>query len=64
MCMAPKIPEPVAPPATQEAKPADATMQAKRAKRATPMGGGSLLTGPSGVAQGASNLGGSTLLGG
>lgn len=64
MCMAPKMPAaPEPPPATQEAKPAD-TMQARRAKRATPMGGGSLLTGPSGVAQGASNLGGSTLLGG
>ena len=63
MCLAPDIPTPQAPPATQDAKPAD-TMQARRAKRAAAPVGGSLLTGPSGVAQGASNLGGSTLLGG
>lgn len=65
MCMSPKLPAaPEPPPATQEAKPAD-TMQAKRVKRASnAMAGGSLLTGPSGVAQGASNLGGATLLGG
>jgi hypothetical protein len=62
MCMSPDVPPP--PPPPQEAKAAD-PMQARRTKRpATPMGGGSVLTGPSGVAQGASNLGGATLLGG
>jgi hypothetical protein len=61
MCSTPDIPPP--PPPPQDAKQAD-PMQARRGKRKTPMGGGSLLTGPSGVAQGASNLGGSTLLGG
>lgn len=63
MCVSPKMPAPTPPP--QEAKAAD-PMQARRTNRKSPMAaaGGSLLTGPSGVAQGTTNLGGSTLLGG
>ena len=62
MCLAPSIPSPQAPPATQDAKPAD-TMQARRPKRAAAPAGGSLLPGPSGVAQGPRHPGASPPLG-
>lgn len=63
MCMSsPNIPPP--PPPPQAAKPAD-TMAVRRAQR--PRGGmgmGTMLTGPSGVASGALNTGGTSMLGG
>jgi hypothetical protein len=63
MCMSsPNIPPP--PPPPQEAKPADA-MPVRRAARARGgMGMGTMLTGPSGVAAGALNTSGTSLLGG
>lgn len=62
MCMSsPDIPAP--PPPPQEAKAPDA-MSERRKVRKVGMGGGSLLTGPSGVATSAQNTGGATLLGG
>jgi hypothetical protein len=39
-------------------------MAERRARRASGMGGGTMLTGPSGVASSALNTGGTTLLGG
>ena len=62
MCT-PKMPEaPPPPPAQQESKAPD-SMSARRKVR--PMaGGGTLLTGPSGIAGTSLNTGGSTLLGG
>lgn len=62
MCIAktPDIPKPGPPP--QEVKTPD-SMNARRKQTRTP-GGGTLLTGPQGVAAGALNTGGSTLLGG
>jgi len=61
MCSSPKIPPP--PPPPQEAKQAD-SMNQRRAGRKVGMGGGTLLTSPSGVASSGVNLGGTTLLGG
>lgn len=62
MCMSsPDIPKPSPPP--QEAKAPD-SMGLRRDKRKNPLQGGTLLTGPSGVASGALNTGGNTLLGG
>lgn len=62
MCMSkPNIPAP--PPPPQEMKQAD-TVNQRRAARKVGMGGGTLLTGPSGVTQQGVNLGGTTLLGG
>ena len=64
MCMSsPNIPPP--PPPPQDVKPPDSanlTANARR-NRAGGMMGGSLLTGPSGVAQGAMTTGRTTLLG-
>ena len=63
MCMSkPNIPPP--PPPPQEAKTADAMNQRRAARKPSGMGGGTLLTGPSGVATSGVNLGGTTLLGG
>lgn len=64
MCVStPKVP--AAPPPPQEQKLPDTVNEAaKRKTRAVGMGGGTLLTGPSGVANSALNTGGSTLLGG
>lgn len=62
MCMSsPSMPAP--PPPPQEAKAPDSMAQ-RRKQRPAGMGGGSLLTGPSGVATAAQNTGGTTLLGG
>lgn len=62
MCMStPNMPKPAPPP--QEQKLPD-TMSERRKQRQVGMGGGSLLTGPSGVASKGLNTGGSTLLGG
>lgn len=61
MCMStPDVPAP--PPPPQEAKAPDSMASRRNARK--PMQGGTLLTGPSGVASGALNTGGSTLLGG
>lgn len=61
MCMSsPNIPEPKP---VQEAKPADTLNAAARKKAGMTPGGGTLLTGPSGVLNAANNLGGGTLLG-
>jgi len=54
---------PAPPPPPQEAKLPD-SMNQRRKQRPTGMGGGTLLTGPSGIANNALNTGGSTLLGG
>ena len=64
MCLAktPNIPPP--PPPPQEAKAPDASQLRDRARRnRSGMAGGSLLTGPSGVSQGALTTGRTTLLG-
>lgn len=60
MCMSPDIPAP--PPPVQDVKQPDSSMLLDKAKRnRSGMAGGSLLTGPSGVA--APSLGRNTLLG-
>lgn len=62
MCTStPKMPAPTPPP--QEVKQPD-SMATRRRRQQTGMGGGTLLTGPSGVASSGLNLGGSTVLGG
>lgn len=62
MCMSkPKIPPP--PPPPQEQKLPD-TMSSRRSTRKAGYGPSTLLTGPSGIASGGLNTGGSTLLGG
>lgn len=62
MCSAPKVPAPPPPPEPQKMPD---TISAQRSKRKQGgMGNGTMLTGPSGVAAGALNTGGSTLLGG
>lgn len=62
MCMSkPNIPAP--PPPPQETKQAD-TVNQRRSARKVGMGGGTLLTGPSGVTTQGTNLGSTTLLGG
>lgn len=62
MCMSsPNVPPP--PPPPQEAKAPDSMATRRRARPAT-MAGGTMLTGPAGVAAGALNTGGATLLGG
>jgi hypothetical protein len=63
MCMSsPNIPPP--PPPTQEVKQPDSANLTDKAKRnRSGIVGGSLLTGPSGVASGAMTTGRSTLLG-
>lgn len=61
MCSAPKMPPP--PPPPQEVKQPDSMAQ-RRARRPQGMGGGTMLTGPSGVGAGALNTGGASLLGG
>lgn len=62
MCVStPRVPK-VDPP--QEAKLPDTMNLKKRNSKAVGMGGGTLLTGPSGVANNALNTGGNTLLGG
>jgi hypothetical protein len=65
MCVVktPKMPEPTQPPQMQEAKQPD-TMSARRQRRPNGMGGGTILTGPSGIATSGLNLGGATVLGG
>lgn len=65
ICMSkPNIPPPPPPPqAAQEAKTVDSVAQ-RRASRKVGMGGGTLLTSPSGVTTQGANLGGTTLLGG
>lgn len=61
MCLSsPDVPD--TPPPPQEAKAPDATKRKNRPKNG--MGGGSLLTGPSGIATASLNTGGATLLGG
>ena len=61
MCMSsPDIPKPEP---LQDSKPADTINAAARKKAGMSAAGGTLLTGPSGVANAANNLGGSTLLG-
>lgn len=64
MCMSsPNIPPPPPPPQeTKQPDSANLTANARR-NRAGGMMGGSLLTGPSGVAQGAMTTGRTTLLG-
>lgn len=63
MCMSsPDIPPP--PPPPQEAKQPDSMAVRRSQRRAGGMGMGTMLTGPSGVASGALNTGGTTLLGG
>lgn len=62
MCSTPDIPAP--PPPPQESKAPD-TLSAQRSKRKQGgMGGGTMLTGPTGVASGSLNTAGNTLLGG
>ena len=62
MCMSsPDIPPPAPPP--QEGKAPDSVAQRRKTKQAG-MGGGTLLTSPSGVANHALHTGGTTLLGG
>jgi len=64
MCLAksPDIPPP--PPPPQEVKqPDSANLRASARRNRTGMAGGSLLTGPSGVPQGALTTGRTTLLG-
>lgn len=63
MCMSPDIPPP--PPPPQDVKQPDSTNLSANARRnrAGGMAGGSLLTGPSGVASGAMTTGRATLLG-
>mgnify|MGYP000882153329 CR=1 FL=1 len=67
MCLmsAPDIPAPAPPPPPpQEAKTPD-TLSAQRSKRKNAgFGGGTMLTGPTGVSSGSLNTGGTTLLGG
>jgi hypothetical protein len=61
MCFSsPDIPAPVA---LQDSKPADTVNMAARKKAGQANAGGTLLTGPSGIATAAMNLGGNTLLG-
>ena len=61
MCMSsPDIPEPKP---VQESKPADTLNAASRKRAGMTAGGGTLLTGPSGVLSGSNNLAGGTLLG-
>lgn len=63
MCMSsPKIPPP--PPPPQEVKQPDSMAMRRRQRQAAGMGGGTMLTGPSGVAAGSLNTGGASLLGG
>lgn len=67
MCMSsPKIPTPTAPPAppeVQDAKLPD-VKSVRKASSNTPVAGGTLLTGPSGVDNNALSLTGGSLLGG
>ena len=61
MCMStPDVPAP--PPPPQDAKTPDSTALRRQARR-NGMQAGTVLTGPSGVAAGGLNTGGSTLLG-
>jgi hypothetical protein len=61
MCMStPKMPAPTPPP--QEVKQPDAMAARKKVRPAA--GAGTMLTGPSGIANTSLNTGGSTLLGG
>jgi hypothetical protein len=62
MCSAPDIPAPPPPPQEQKAPDTLSTQRTKR--KAAGFGGGTMLTGPSGVASGSLNTGGATLLGG
>lgn len=64
MCMSPKAPPPPPPPVKpQEAKSPDvAAIYSNKKKGNTPMAGGTLLTGPTGIDQAALNTG-KTLLG-
>lgn len=67
MCMkTPKMPAPPPPPPPpQETKAADLnTIRRRQDSGNTPIAGGTLLTGPSGVQSGMLNVGGNTLLGG
>lgn len=65
MCMSsPKIPPPPPPPPPPQDVKAPDTMAATRKGKQVGMGAGTLLTGPSGVANNALTTGGSTLLGG
>jgi hypothetical protein len=57
----PSMPPP--PPPPQEVKQPDSRAQ-RRARRTAGMGGGTMLTGPSGVASSSLNTGGTSLLGG
>lgn len=63
MCMStPDIPPP--PPPPQEVKQASSMVERRRSRPQGGMGGGTMLTGPSGISSGALNTGGNTLLGG
>lgn len=65
MCLSPDIPKPPAPPAeVKQPDSAALTDKAKRNRQNAAMGGGSLLTGPSGVANAAASTGKTSLLGG
>jgi hypothetical protein len=59
--LTPNIPAP--PPPPQEGKDPD-TMAERRRRRPGAMGGGSILTSPSGIANSTLNTGGNTILGG
>lgn len=63
MCVgsSPSIPKPPPPP---QASKAPDTADLKKRRQGSGMGGGTLLTGPSGVASSALSTGGTTLLGG
>lgn len=63
MCMSsPDIPD--APPPTQPVKQPESVALSRAKRNSSTMAGGTLLTGPSGIAQAALNTGAPTLLGG
>ena len=63
MCMSkPSIPAP--PPPPQGVKTPDTISAVRSTRKQQGFGGGTMLTGPSGVASGSLNTGGTTLLGG
>jgi hypothetical protein len=61
VCSSPDIPDPGPPP--QESKTPDTMTQRRRQRQAGGMAGGTVLTGASGVQQGTTNTGTTTLLG-
>lgn len=63
MCLSkPSIPAPAPPP--QDVKQPDTISAVRSTRKNAGFGGGTMLTGPSGVASGSLTTGGSTLLGG